>query len=346
MDDPAATDASERFKGIIKWSNPYISWQLKAFAKYFFKQAPFIFAINGHPLNQVAYIQTPMSRQMGFLKSMGMNYYRIDIGTDAVGTIREEKRFNELIQTANANNIRILPNIFLAGLDFNADAATNYNVGKILGKGFAAKYGRHFDYYELGNEYDLKLKPSTADGRFIESYDKAKFDRFAAFIKGLTLGIKSEDPTAKTMINACGWHYGFYQLIKQANIDMDVIANHLYTKSVNQSSAYVEIVKEVAKIFDNKKPVFITELNKEDGDILYVLRDGTLQNQDEIVNDFIAKLKAVPLVKAIFVYELLDQPELIHPKERERHMGMIKWNTPYSSWSYKPVANTMVSLAQ
>lgn len=340
VDNAAAATPEYRFKGIAKWRTDDSSWTLKSFARYFYKQAPFILGINGHPLNQIAYIQTPLSRQMSFLKSMGMNYYRVDIGTDGLGNIREQKKFNELISVANSSNIQILPTLFLVGLNYLENEVVNYDRGLALGKGFASKYGQYFDYYELGNEYDLKLKPSTADGRYSANYDQTKFKKVAAFMRGLIKGIKKYDITGKTIINGCGWNYGYFELLKQADLDMDIIGHHLYSMSTNQNTNYVNIVKTLAGIFENKKPVFVTELNQENGD--YV---GSVESQDIVVNDFIDKLKQVPEVKAVFIYELLDQPELIHPKEREKHMGVIKWNLLYTSWSFKPVANTFVRRA-
>ncbi len=322
---------SKKHAGIIKWTSDLSGWSFKEFATAL-QEDQLIFGINGHPLNQVAYIKTSVSTQMDMLKHYGMNYYRVDIGTDFEGNIREQKKFDNLIAGVNNANVKILPTLYLRGMDYAQSESANFTQGKILGKGFAAKYGQHFDYYELGNEYDLKLKMAGADGRYKESYNQSQFKLFAAFLRGMIQGIKEGDSGAKTMVNGCGWNYGFFELLKYYDVNIDVIAHHLYSKSTRQNTDYIKIVQNLAAVWNNTKSIWVTELNKEDGSY-----NPAPEAQGLIVNDFISKLSQVPAVKAILIYELLDQPELVHNLEREKHMGLIKFNTLYDSWSYKSI---------
>jgi len=302
----------------------------------------FIMGINGHPLNQKAYLTTPVATQVSLIKSLGMSYYRIDVGTDLSGTITNEAKFLELAAAFQANNLKILPMLYPHGIEQCNDATTAYNVGKKMASGFALKYGKYFDHYEIANEMELKLlKKRMLEGTDTSDYDHAKSVIICNFLKGMNDGIKASDPTAKTIIDMCQTHSGFIKLLKAYNINFDIIGQHWYSnKMYAQSADYQNTVNNLLAIYNYKKPIWITEFNQFQGSI-----NDREDSQNLIIQDFISNCSKNKLIQAFFIYELLDEPELNMTQEHafEKQYGIVKLDKQNGPPQYKKIAKTLLS---
>lgn len=336
LDQPGLKNSpqTEKHQGLIKWESPYTESEYKLAGQSFLtvkSPAPsttgknLILGINGHPLNQVAYFKTPVSRQIDLLKDLNMSYYRVDVATDRFGNVISWKRFDPLVAATAARGIKLLPMLWLTDLDYTVNAASAYHRGKTVGSGFAKRYRNNIDYYELGNEEESKILLSPGlDGSSPSHYDQKKFNILAAYLKGMDEGIKANDPGAKTIIDA-GWkHYGYLKMLEKAGVGFDIVGYHWYS---NMDS--VDPFTMLTDIF--QKPIWFTEVSYRNGSL-----NGKEAQQSEWTKNFVNKCRQAPAVKAVFFYELFDQPSLVaRPKDRD--YGVVKWTNSFSNWRFKAV---------
>ncbi|MES2133718.1 MAG: glycosyl hydrolase [Bacteroidota bacterium] len=305
-------------------------------------RADFIIGVNGHPLNQKAYLSTPVATQASLIKSLGMSYYRVDIGTDLNGTILNEAKFLELATVFQANGLKILPMLYPHGYEQCNNATEAYSLGKKMAGGFALKYGKYFDHYELGNEMDLKLlKKRMLDGKDTSDFDHAKSVIICNFLKGMNDGVNASAPTAKTIIDMSQTHSGFIKLLKAYNVNFDIIGQHWYSNSLYaQSTDYQNTVNDLLSVYKYKKPIWITEFNQFQGSI-----NDREDSQNMIIQDFISNCSKNKLIQAFFIYELLDEPELNMNQEHafEKQYGIVKLDKQNGLPQYKKIAKTLSS---
>ena len=327
----------EKFYGVVKWVQPYKIWHYKTLANRLFIQAPansFQLGINGHPLSTAPYLSIAPETQIQMLKTLGMKNYRISVLTDSYGKLNSYD-YPPLRNAAINGNIKLYPVIVPRTLDLNASASAAYESGKAIGFGFGNLYGKDFDYYELGNELELRIIRAGTHGNRPEDYNLSGFNILAAYLKGMDEGLKLGDFGAKTIINA-GWvHYAYLEMLEDAGVNFDVVGYHWYSNmegNVNKTFGISDISVKLSDTF--KKPIWFTEVNYRNGSM------GGLELEEAAwLKYFIKKVKANPWVKNFQVYELLDEPQISKPEEKE--YGLIKWTAQYSSWQYKAGASTV-----
>ncbi|TFF30391.1 glycosyl hydrolase [Mucilaginibacter psychrotolerans] len=298
--------------------------------------ASFVLGVNGHPLGDIAYLDVPASAQIEMIKKMGMGIYRINILSTSDGTCTVPTVLQPLLAAAAAGDITLLPMLATRTLDYNDSESTAYQKGKTLGGNFAAKYAAAFNYYDMGNDLDLKPLLSGKDGRALADYDQTKLHVIAAYLKGMSEGIHTADPGAQTMISA-GWlHWGFIKACESYGVNFDILAYHWYSdmEAAIARSPWLkisDITVTLNGLFPGK-PIWITETNSRPKNL------GTFEaDQNTFLTNFIAKCKANPTVKAVLVYELFDEP---YKNGEEKYYGIAKWDIPYTKWINKLVANT------
>jgi hypothetical protein len=296
--------------------------------------------VNGH-MGDAPYIQTTPAKQIQLMKERGLSWYRLNVQTQSDGSASSSTRLEEYQTAASANGVKILPMLYLRTLDFGKSESENYSLGKTLGANFAARYGNYFTYYNLGNDLELKLLYSGKTGQSQLDYDRAKFNRTAAFLKGMDQGIKSKDTDAKTMISA-GWlHYGFLRMCEWYGVKFDIVAYNWYADmeapAANSTNNIPDISLKLASLFPDK-PIWFTEFN-----FRYKTTLTTAQNETEqsnFITKFIAKCKANPAVKVMIMYQLYDEPYKVGA---ERYYGLIKWSSEYTRMTNKAISNTLIA---
>jgi hypothetical protein len=307
--------------------------------------------INGHPFGDPAYLAVPAAKQVDILNSMGMKWYRVNVLTRSDGTISSQSPnlFDQLQNAAERGNIGILPILYLRTFDFSDTEAEAYKKGRELGGNFAAKYGRFFTYYDLGNDLELKLLLPNQTGRSQFHYDRDKFNVTAAYLKGMDEGIKANDADAKTIIDA-GWlHYGFLRMCDWYGVKFDVVGYHWYSDmegpAANSTNNIPDITQKLSQLFPDK-PIWFTEFNYR-----YKAGKGTNEeDQNTFVTNFLAKCRNNPQVKVAIIYQLFDEP---YKGYQESNYGILKWgngsgdnngedyNPDYKSWKKKSLANSL-----
>jgi hypothetical protein len=291
----------------------------------------FMLGVNGHSLGVPAYTSVSPEEQIALLKKMGMTCFRQNINFNADGSIPNQKVFTALYNAAIANGITILPMVNTTTLNLGATESASYAAGNVLGAKLAAKNAAYFKYYELGNELDLQCIKS-GNGDKSTDYDANKLKIIAAYMKGLDDGIKSSQPTAKTMIDASWLHYYFLQYMEAYGNKFDIVAYHWYS-DMETTAARIKIPDisvKVASLFN--KPIWFTEVGQ---------RPDKVSDIDQVQSDFLyafsKKMKQNPQVKAVLVYELFNEPQR---GSVEQNYGLIRWAIPYTQYTMKTVAQT------
>jgi len=299
-----------------------------------------LLGINGH-MGDAPYLQTDPTKQIQLLKDRGITWYRLNVQTKSDGSASSSTLLESLQAASSTRGVKILPMLYLRTLDFNKSTSENYQMGKTLGANFAAKYGKYFTYYNLGNDLELKLLNKNTTGQSSSHYNKAKTDVTAAYLKGMDEGIKSKDADAKTMVSA-GWlHYGFLRWCQSYGVKFDVVAYNWYSDmeapAANKTNNIPDITVKLAALFPGK-PIWFTEFN-------YRYKSGSSTNeadQNAFVTKFITKCKANPMVKVMCVYELFDEP---YKNGQESSYGIIKWTSQYSQMADKTISKTFIANA-
>ncbi|MFA6087777.1 glycosyl hydrolase [Mucilaginibacter sp.] len=298
--------------------------------------------INGH-MGDAPYLATTPAKQILALRNRGMKWYRLNIQTKSDGTASSSTLLEALQSAATSGGVKILPMLYLRTLNFGDSESTSYEKGKTLGANFAAKYGKYFSYYNLGNDLELPLLYSNKTGQNSSDYKQTEFKATAAYLKGMDAGIKSKDLDAKTMISA-GWlHYGFLKMCESYGVKFDVVGYNWYSdmEAPAAKSPYFipDITTKLSTLFP-AKDIWFTEFN-----FRYKSTSSTSQNesdQNAFVTKFVAKCKANPRVKVAMVYELFDEP---YKSTQEKSYGILKWKTQYTTWTNKVLSSTFMSSA-
>jgi len=297
----------------------------------------FTLGINGH-MGDMPYLKTAASKQMDLLKGMDMKWYRLNVQTKDDGSMSSDTRFKELSKAAEEKGINILPMLYTRTLELTDTEASAYQLGKTLGSNFAAKYGKYFTWYDLGNDLELPLLLKGKTGQSQTHYNRRKTNVTAAYLKGMDEGIKSKDADAKTMISS-GWlHYAFIKMCESYGVNFNAVAYHWYSdmekSAPNAPYNIPDITLKLSTLFPGK-PIWFTEFNyryKEAQKSTYEA------DQNLSVTKFITKCKNNPQVKVLVIYELFNEP---YKKTEEANFGIIKWVTTYTVWAKKIIANTL-----
>jgi hypothetical protein len=290
--------------------------------------------INGH-MGDAPYLATSPAKQIALLKSMGMSWYRINVQTQSDGTASSSTLLEALQAAGSSAGVKLLPMLYLRTLNFSDSQSTAYQKGKTVGANFAAKYGKYFTYYNLGNDLELKLLYSGKNGASSSDYKQTEFKVTAAYLKGMDEGIKSKDAGAQTMITA-GWlHYGFLKMCESYGVKFNIVSYNWYSdmEGACKGAGVPDITVKLASLFPGK-PIWFTESN-------FRYKAGSSTNetdQNTFATKFIAKCRNNPQVKVLIFYELFDEP---YKSTQESTYGLLKWKTPYSIWTNKVLANTL-----
>jgi len=277
----------------------------------------FVWGINGHPLTQLAYYQN-IDDQIDRLNDLKLKSYRFDVLLDSNGYAKKEQLFNQLLGKLKANRITALPVLMqsgLKGLDNNAVYQKSYKQGQ----NFAVRYVKYLSVVEVNNEADNKMMvPGDPSGTKKSDYNLEKSQRIIAAIKGFIDGLKSAKPAIKVTLSVSYIHYYYLQLLKDNNVNYDIIGCHWYSNMGPIGAAKPhgdDVLAEFKKRFN--KPVWVTEFNHSKGTGKV---DFAKQNQyiTESIPDMVSRG-----VTGLFIYELYDQPALKEKDANEAYYGLV-----------------------
>ncbi|MGA8441345.1 MAG: cellulase family glycosylhydrolase [Candidatus Sulfotelmatobacter sp.] len=286
-----------------------------------------VFGVNGHPLVAGSYSE-PLERQISQLKALGLRAYRININPTNMMTPEKMDRLTQLIDLARRQDVRILPTIVI-----KADPSTiedqAYSAAKSMTYQLAKRFDKTLHVWELGNEYDLYCVEPGANGMDPASYDTEKYNIVRALIRGMSDGLQEGSPTAlhivETSQNGKNPDSGFLERLIRNGIKFDITSYHYYTQTgqfriAENGENALEILHQ-----EFHKPIWITEFDK-------AAHDGAGPNaveQGEALETALSEIardsRKYDIAEA-YIYELLDQPELLSVKPAQAEFGILKAN--------------------
>ncbi len=251
------------------------------------------------------YNRAPIAEQLHLLTAAGLTAYRTGCGNGACGNLPNQA--NELGVTV------------LAVLELKPDQGLgeqeNYKRGYAYGLDSAERYSDNVRYFEAGNELDV-WTGIHGDGSNRSHYNYDRYIQARGLIKGLIDGVHAAKPSAMVMVDDAGWcHYGFLQLLWEDGLRWDITAFHWYSNQGNIERAGCNSANVAAIHASFHRPVWITEFNS-----------NIAVTAPKWLSAFVAQIRDVAPkydIRAAFVYELLDEPNL---KGMEANFGIVDQN--------------------
>jgi len=277
----------------------------------------FVWGINGHPLTQTAYYNN-VDDQIHQINDLGLKSYRFDVLLDSNGYAKKDQLFNQLLGKLKANQITALPVLMQSGLK-GLDNTSVYKKSYLQGQNFAARYGKYLSVLEVNNEADNKMMlPGDPSGTKKGDYNTEKSQKIIASIKGFIDGLKSTNSTIKVTLSVSYKHYYYLQLLKDNNVNYDIIGCHWYSNMgpIGAAKPHGDNVLDEFKTRFNK-PVWVTEFNQSKG-----TGKVSFQKQNKYITESIPDLISRG-VTGLFIYELYDQPALKEKDLNEAFYGLV-----------------------
>lgn len=283
--------------------------------------AQVILGVNGHPLTSVDYKGISYSEQFKLISDNKFTSYRIDMILDNNNNIiNRNGSFIEFLSLAKQNKISIVPNIHYNTLNFGDSYSSAYKKGYAFGQIFVNKYGSLFNIIELGNEvnYSIPGRESKYDSMYHNTYD-ARMMVLINYLKGACTAIKNINSKISIIIGVAGNDIRFVKKLKENNLLFDILGNTRYGSDDT-------FVPELNKSLQNmnsiiNKNIWLLEVNYSDGtkNVSNIIVKNWLDKaiKGVMVNDF---------VKAIYVYELLDENSNIKSHPTQVNYGVYKLN--------------------
>ena len=278
----------------------------------------FIWGVNGHPLTQPDY-RNNLDEQIKAIKDLKLSSYRFDVILNQDGYAKNESAFLNVLNSLKSNAILPLPAVMQTGLGSGGPDQV-YKKGFEQGKNFGSRYGDYLSVLEVNNEGDnkIRIRNKPAGGIKEGEYDTTKAQRFIAEIKGFIDGIKTVKPSIKITLSVSFTHYYYLQLLKDNNVNYDIIGCHWYSNmgDITNLKPLGNVLISMNQRFN--KPIWITEINRFKG-----TSRVDFASQNEYITTNIKKIMAQGIVKAIYIYELFDQPSLAKRYPAEAHYGLM-----------------------
>jgi hypothetical protein len=254
-----------------------------------------VFGVDGHPEWGGAYDNLTPQQQADAVKAMGLGVYQGDINAGSASQ-------TQALLTATQNDgLQFLANIG-AGPGAFTNAQDAYNQSFQEGAAEGQQFGSQIQLWQLGNEADAYAMSSPQNFQIAESE-----------IQGLTAGLKSTDPTAKTIVNTTNQPTGiqFLQQLQADGVNWDITGFHTYTQNgdIADNSGDGTTLAAVAAL---GKPIYVTEFNG------WSSPDGTtgpsaMPGNAQLITNSMSSIESVAKQYDIIganAYELLNQPEI------------------------------------
>lgn len=270
------------------------------------KNSKIIWGVNGHTLTSNDYKSISLNNQFAALKKEKFSYYRIDVLTDPNGKITSGvELFDDFMKRCKANNIKVLPNVYLSSIDYNDSPEVSYSKGLKLGSGFAKLYSRYFPVIEISNESELKVAIKDNEGNFLRvnnklQYEERKLQVILQFLRGTNDGIKKNNTKTKTLIGISGNNTNFLEIVANNKINFDIVGTNWYDVNLYAISEYKSVLKQIKEKI--RKPIWVTELNYREGST-----NISAAVQKFWINNMVDNLSKSKLIDAVFIYQLFDE---------------------------------------
>jgi len=196
------------------------------------------YGMNGHISNGGAYDVIGAATQLAQLKDLGVKIYRNDVYSQASANM-----VAKYAAVMAAGGVTMYP-VILVGSNFNTEQDA-YNAGYALGKSTAQSYP--YQYFEVGNEMEVKSLNGNVDGVYAQHYKTQPFTIARGAIRGMIAGVKAVNPSAKIIVGGTWLHYGFFQMLASGSqpdgttghpaVNWDITSWHWYSNQGDMTNA-------------------------------------------------------------------------------------------------------------
>jgi hypothetical protein len=306
---------------------------------------PLLWGICGHPTwpDYADWVPGNMATQIGYVRELGCSYYRCSFEGASYPAVLDT--IVPPAQSAGITILPILPIKIVAQSSAETNYQANYQIAVSWATHAIAK-GYHLPYWELGNELENGRNVSViGDGALPAQYrDKTPggFVAIASSLQGAYRGLKDAYAQGRSkqtttlvpqVLYGCTYrHWGLLAKIRDYNQSMpcDIISWHWYDPAYGSFNAPIhglsasfdrspaECLTDFKRNDDKDRPmdVWITETNRSVKPTSTTYLNGSFSDnasgqdwaaQAQVIQTTIADLARASNVKAIFVYELLDE---------------------------------------
>ena len=277
------------------------------------------FGVNGHSLSPGTYYRVSLEQQVTLLKALGLTIYRVNVNP----TVPDKfARLSELITIAQHQGIQIVPVVVISAKNYSDENAA-YRDAQASMYQLARQFDNRISVWELGNEYDLYCVKNDTDGASPADYDPARYAVVRGLIKGMLDGLHKGSPSSQTIVQtsqhtsqhtSTALDSGFLQKLVEGGITFDITGYHYYSKDGHVPTTAdgrnaLEILHD-----EFRRPIWITEFDKSSSSRTV----GPSANPKEqgialaaALNEIAADAEKYDIFGAD-IYELLDEPELLH----------------------------------
>ena len=206
-----------------------------------------------------------------------------------------------------------------------------------LGSYAAKRYKGKVKYYQAANEVSgtSARLPEDKGQSFKDSlgneYDLERYNAVLAWVKGISQGIRENDPSAQIVVSG---HYILYPLVERMvreGADFDILGWAFYSQDgsnvTRREYNYGNYMNLAERLYKIKKNLWIIEANYEKGS--YDKNKGstseTEKRQAEYIKTLAENVYKSGYFKGFLVYTLLDNPtnaDLGNPQDA--HLGLVE----------------------
>lgn len=310
--------------------------------------APIAIGVNGHPFTQPNYMVgadfvvsgsaagISYEEQLDTVAALAPGdgspfFYRVDLACgNLLGTTSHNATQGALataatgafVRAAAVRNLTVLPILFpdLGNAAYTDHAAVTAAAQTSLRRCARVLVDLGITRFEIGQEWDnVALLPGRG-GDKVADYNQTVYTHLLAVLRGMAAGVRAACSEASAPrqceigVNTGGWvHWMWLEMLLQDKLDVNFVAYHWYSEMGDINSAGGEDVW--AKLVSFGKDIWITELDRRGGSsarapcthpICSMDQPTYLRHEIELLVSL--SKNASNLLKAIFVYELYDEP--------------------------------------
>ena len=280
----------------------------------------YLYGVNGHPLNSYDYHKLGIINQMKLIKQLNLRAYRFDVDLNTEGIPTSKLYMDSLYIYSQKYGIELLPMIYTNKNNDESSYVNNEWLAHKMMLNFLKLYPA-IKYIELGNEMDANHDSSVFVNNKININSKGykRFYIHIAVLNGYIRAIREFNPNIKSLIGYQGPSTWYIKAVSKAGINFDIISAHPYTdESGWQKSGDISKLNQLSKDFNNTKPIWITEFNYDAEKILSIPKIKIHQTLNQGIHD----IKLFNNVKALFFYELIDEPNNPSKFQYEKKLGI------------------------
>lgn len=314
--------------------------------------SPIVMGVNGHPFTQPNYMVgddfvasgsaagISYEEQLDEVAALAPGgddtafFYRVDLSCGwLLGTTSDNATQGAIataavqafVRVAVARNLTVLPILFpdLGAAVYNDHAAVQAAAQASIRSCAAVLVDLGVENFEIGQEWDNDALLPGRGGDKPADYNQTVYTHLLAVLRGMSAGVRAACSPSRQKcnigVNSGGWiHWWWFERLLQDKLDFDFVAYHWYSEMGDMNNAGGEDVW--AKLASFGKDIWITELDRRGGSssrapcthpICKMDQPTYLNHEVELLVNL--SRNGSNQLKAIFVYELYDEPHQGNP---------------------------------